>query len=80
MTEMKYNTARYYKNRYWENPKFRKDQIKRVRDWQNRNPDKVKQYRKNAVERYGDRDEKEIERRRRYQRKQYLKRKKEKKW
>ena len=63
---MKYHAQQYYKNRYWKDPEFRKNHIKSVRAWQKRNLDKVKQYRKNAVIRYANRDEKEIERRKRY--------------
>jgi len=69
MSQMKYHTEQYFKNRYWKDPVFRKKHIKRVQDWQKRNPDKVKQYIQNAKIRYQNRDEKEIERRKRYLRK-----------
>lgn len=63
---MKLSTKMYYKNRYKEDPAFRKKHIERVRDWQSRNPEKIAQYRKNANERYRNRDKKEIARRRKY--------------
>lgn len=63
---MKFSTKWYFKNRYRRDPEYRKRAIEAVRAWQKRNPDKVKQYRKNAVERYANRNPKEIERRKRY--------------
>jgi len=66
MSQMKYHTQQYFKNRYWKDPVYRKNAIKAVKDWQQRNPDKVKQYRKNAMDRYRNRDATEVERRKRY--------------
>ena len=63
---MKYQTQRYFKNRYWKDPEYRKKAIQAVRAWQKRNADKVNQYRENAKKRYRNRDEKEIARRQRY--------------
>lgn len=66
MSLLKYKTERYFKNRYWKDSQFRIKHIKAVQAWQKLNPDKVKQYRKNANRRYHNRDKKEIERRKRY--------------
>ncbi len=66
MMVMKFNTQWYYKNRYRKDPEYRIKAIKAVQAWQERNPHKVKQYRKNAKVRYHNRNEKEIGRRQRY--------------
>jgi len=63
---MRFNTKQYFKHRYRDNPVYRKNQIAAVQAWQARNPEKVKQYRKNQKIAYANRTPSQIKKRQLY--------------
>jgi len=59
----KFDSTKYYRDRYKKDPEFRKQRIKLIRAWQIKNQDKINTYHR---KRYANRTPKQIQARKLY--------------